>query len=61
MDGRDRELERLVGQQAELIEQMRRSPNRLELHIRLTYLAQQINEIEDALSLTAVLFARRAG
>lgn len=56
---RHHELERLIGQQAELIEQIKGSPDDLDLHIRFTYLSQQIIAIEDSFSLAAVLFSRR--
>jgi hypothetical protein len=59
MDERYREWERLIGQQAQLVEQLTRSPNELELLIRFTHLRQQMSKIEDGLSLSAILFARR--
>lgn len=56
---RIRELERLIGQRAELVEHLKGSPNDLDLRLRFIHLSQQVMEIEHSLSLAALLFARR--
>lgn len=56
---RIRELERLIGQRAELVEHLKGSPNDLDLRLRFIHLGQQVMEIEHSLSLAALLFARR--
>ncbi len=57
---RGRELEQLIIQRAELVEQRRSKGNDLESILQTAYLTQQINEIEDSLSLCAFLFTRES-
>ncbi len=52
------ELEQLIIQQTALAEQMKNTADDLELHIRFTYLDQQIRNLENGLSLSAFLFSR---
>ena len=52
------ELERLVFEQQDLFEQIKRSPTDLDLRLQFADILQKIRAIDDGFSNTALFFAR---